>query len=90
MAIPILKVKETSMFSFTREESLKTGLIKPTCSIVLIREPKAVPMFPLISVIAGTSISKPGSSFNSFSILPRNIPVNPSPIEVKIRTGRVW
>ena len=90
IAIPILRLKETSIFSFTREESLKTGFINPTCSIVLIREPNAVPMFPLISVIAGTSMSRPGSSFNSSSILPRNIPVNPSPIVVKIRTGRVW
>lgn len=87
IAIPRLREKDAYIFSKTRSFSRNTGFISPIWSMVLRREPKAVPIFPLMSVIAGTRIKRPGRRTSSFSIPFSNIPVNPSPIDVKRRIG---
>ena len=87
IAIPRLSEKDAYMFSKTKSLNRNTGFISPIWSMVLRREPKAVPIFPLMSVIAGTRIKRPGRRTSSFSIPFSNIPVKPSPMDVKRRIG---
>ena len=57
--------------------------ISPTCSAVLIREPKEAKIFPRIPIAAGTIIINPGSRYNVSEKVPKYTPPKSDPREAR-------